>query len=491
MKTKILATFLAITAFALIIASPAAAKANPPKTPPAVPGGVPGFDATAAEEEGYWYSRYNLLSLVMQSGNGEAFMPDPAIIMAAIQAVDANPNDGDTVVVPANPALLRIVYAGGDPHLTQMMDPADFATLRWVGGNTNVTTEASAWTIVKELEWAKQFHVDFHFGTPQDDFGAQQRFVGMVMAMEAKMQLMTWMQEPNRFDSSLAGEYVMLTALSDASDVFSAATLPHSTSNRYQDPQAAQMFAQAADMQFHQLKHSEPESIRELSLGIQSMVWYAANTTNGANKANALKMVAKWGHQLAKSNTHTTVERAYAVRGLIEAGRTTGYDAFLDKAAWTYTKMVRRYDWRHGTFHGQSTYTIDDAGTILGSINAARLFLGTRINQRHAEKVFAGFYEGTVNISGLQISAPPVGLFKAPFEQEEPEIFLRYPTTPVPPMAGGDYGIAPVFASSVTWDGTQWTAVQDNFDTAGAMHSANEMIWFHNDEVNGFPEVSN
>ncbi|MFQ6044375.1 MAG: hypothetical protein ACE5PV_26280 [Candidatus Poribacteria bacterium] len=27
--------------------------------------------------------------------------------------------------------------------------------------------------MIKEVEWAKQFHVDDHFGTPDDDFGAQ------------------------------------------------------------------------------------------------------------------------------------------------------------------------------------------------------------------------------------------------------------------------------------------------------------------------------
>ncbi len=29
----------------------------------------------------------------------------------------------------------------------------------------------------------------------------------------------------------------------------------------------------------------------------------------------------------------------------------------------------------------------------------------------------------------------------------------------------------------------------DSIDTAGAMHAANEMIWFHSDEINGFPDV--
>jgi hypothetical protein len=457
---------------------------------PALPGGDPNFDATAAEEEGYWYSRYNLLSLTMQSGNGEAFMPPQDMMMAVMQMVDADPNDGDTVVPPVNPAPLRIVYAGGDPHFTQMMDPTDFATMRWVGGDSRVTTEATAWTIVKELEWAKQFHVDEHFGTPLANFGAQQRFVGMMMALMPKMQVQAWMQEPDRFENSLAGDYAMLIALSDGTGLYGAQALPHSASNRYSDPDAAAMFGQAADMLFSQVVNSNPSSVRDLSLGLQALVWYAANTTSPANQAAALDKISVWGDALIGVSTSTPAEHANAVRGLIEAGRASGDSKYLDAAANHFAGLAADYDGTVGIFAGQNSYSVDDVGTILGAINAARLFLGDRIDQGQAEAIFAGFFEGTVNLSGLQISAPPVDLFKAPFEQEEPEIWLRYPTMPMPPMAGGEFGIAPVLAASVTWDSSQWSADQSHFDTAGAMHTINEMIWFHYDEVNGFPELT-
>lgn len=36
----------------------------------------------------------------------------------------------------------------------------------------------------------------------------------------------------------------------------------------------------------------------------------------------------------------------------------------------------------------------------------------------------------------------------------------------------------------------KWTGIDRNFDTAGAMHAANEFIWLHHNEVNGFPEVA-
>lgn len=154
-------------------------------------GGNPNFDSTAAEEEGYWYSRYNMSNLTMISGLGEPFMPDMAMMEQMMQMADANPDDGDVPMPPMGATLLQSIYASGDPHFIQAIDMADFATMRWdpASFDTTVTSQAMGWTIVKEIEWAKQFHVDGHFGTPQDDFGAQWRFVGMVIVAEAKMQV--------------------------------------------------------------------------------------------------------------------------------------------------------------------------------------------------------------------------------------------------------------------------------------------------------------
>ena len=184
------------------------------------------FDATAAEEEGYWYSRYNLGNLVMRSGMGETFMPEQEMMMTMIQMVDANPDDGNTVTPPMNAALLKSVYASGDPHYIAKLDPADFGTQRWdpASFDTRVTSQAMGWTIIKETEWAKRFHVDSHFGTPADGFGAQWRFVGMALNAEAKMQaqyaLEMLMNEDGLFPDSdgnldYKGQWVLLEAFSD------------------------------------------------------------------------------------------------------------------------------------------------------------------------------------------------------------------------------------------------------------------------------------
>lgn len=84
-------------------------------------------------------------------------------------------------------------------------------------------------------------------------------------------------------------------------------------------------------------------------------------------------------------------------------------------------------------------------------------------------------------------SAPPVMALPA-FEQKADHLLHRHPNLKTPLLAGGEYGIAPVFASSIEYKNGVFTNNNDHFDTASAMHLANEMIWFHDEEVNGFPQ---
>ncbi len=451
-------------------------------------GQVAGYTPTNANEEGYWYSRYNMMSLTMQSGLGETFMPSMAQMQMTMQAVAQNP--ADPVMPPVNPALLQIVYAGGDPHFVTTPDPMDFATLRWRGGPARLTVEATAWTITKELEWAKLFHVDHHFGTPTDSFGATQRFAGVVFAGMVKMQFMALAAAPGRFEASRLGDFALLTALSDATGFYGAATMPHSTTNRYADPTAAQQFAAQARQQFQKVLASEPEGVRELSSAIQSLVWYASITSDSAERTSARAAIVKLADELTDEDTETPTLRAYAIRGLVEAGRVTGDVRYLDEAAATYQALIAGFDTTHGVLRGTRRLTTDGVGEIAGALNAAGLFLGDRIDQAGLTALFGAWWEGTVNLSGFQIAAPAIPELKGAFETLQDPVNLRYPLLPLPKDVGTPYGTAPVFSASVTWTGRGWLADQAWFDTAGAMHTSNELIWFHNDEVNGFPDVT-
>ena len=462
------------------------------------------FDSTDAEEEGYWYSRYNLGNLVMRSGMGNVVMPPKELVMKAIAMVDADFDkarmmagdtsygDGDHVTPPSNPAFLSAVYKSGDPHYIAKFNPTDFATQRWDPGkmDRSLTGLANGYTILKEVEWARQFHVDDHFGTPDSNFGAYWRFVGMVMNMSAKMQTKSLLENMANYDMSDGGDAVVLMALSDLADLLSTDKLAHSdVANRYQDKEVAAMFAKGADKVFAVVEASNPSTIRETSLALQAMVWYAAKTNNTANKTKALKKLASLAHSLEAMSPSTASDRAFYLRGLIDAKRTLGINNGSIRTV--AAAFLEDFNMDRGGFHSQNKYTIDQVGEIIGTLNALRIFETADVDAGLAEEIFKTFHEEIVNKAGLQISAPPLKIAKSPFEYEgEPETYFRYgPSQPVPPMAGGEFGVAPVFATSVGLNNGKWVVLDSNFDTAGAMHTSNEMIWLHYDEINGFPEV--
>ncbi|MFQ5879552.1 MAG: hypothetical protein ACE5IZ_05215, partial [Dehalococcoidia bacterium] len=173
--------------------TPAATPAATP-TPVSGPSGIiganPDFSLAAMIWQGYWLSRDIFGPVVMQSGMGVTFAPDPQVIQGAMQMVAQNPADG--IVIPKNMAPLQAIYASADPSLTKdirQLPPDDFSAFRFdpESFDKRITVAAMAQTMLKESQWARNFAND-HFGALDGDFGAQQRFIGMMVNMLAQMQ---------------------------------------------------------------------------------------------------------------------------------------------------------------------------------------------------------------------------------------------------------------------------------------------------------------
>jgi len=317
----------------------------------------------------------------------------------------------------------------------------------------------------------------------------------MVMIAMAKQQAQSWMVLHGQGKVEMADKadpFVMLLALSDLAQVLGAGRLPHSFSNRYRDPQAAAMLMNAAEEQFDRVAQMPFEGMnaKELATAVQGLVWFAAATSDRGRKLQALKLVKDLGERLMGAPAGTAAEKGYLMRGLIEAYRATKAAKFKRAAAAAFQALAAEYRPDFGIFESQNTYTIDDVAAIVGGLNAVKLFDG--VDRAKVEEIFSGFFESAVDLSGLQQAVPAVAEAKGKFEQFEPPIYYGYPTIPSPRQADGPFGLAPVFAGSVTFDPGQgkWTGIDRGFDTAGAMHAANEFIWLHHDEVNGFPEVA-
>lgn len=456
--------------------------------------------------QAYWYSRYNLGSLVMKSGLGETFMPEMSMVTSMVGMVS---DDLSTAVPPSSPALLKRVFNTGNPYYANPADDnnGDFLSERWIGGDSTATTgQAYGWTVIKEVEWAKQFHVDAHFGVVGDSDipGAQQRFAGLVLFAEAFNQTMELMNAPDSFDLSGAqNSYVALMAVAEMAIIIEPSVLPHSASNRYKMMAAsmaesmgtpevdfAVKFATAADDMYAILP--DATSIEDRATAIQALAFYGV--ASATNRDAVKTKIAEHADALVAATASTTLERAAAVHGLISAQRALGSDAWKQDIVTAYADLLSGYEGELALFSDIDTYSTADIGLILRALNGVSLY-SFEIEPELSLQLIRDVFENLVNVSGLQISAPPVTMLpeyeRMPAPAAPESMFHRYEAMSVPPAAGGDNGVAPVSAATVSYDraAKTWSASNDAYDTAGAMRLANEMLWLHADEVDGFPEV--
>jgi len=464
------------------------------------------FTASHMIAQGYWYSRYNLNDYLMKSDAGETFVLEDELPGITDYMVAASDGIDNASWYPTEWNLLRVPSTTGDPHYAGPADGdgATWTDNAWVSHGSDPSLETLGWTAMKESMWARQFHVDDHFGVPGDDSipGAAQRFFGGALIVQELVQLAYYSANPGEHGDDLGGYYVLLAAAADMAEIAVGEPLPHSDSNRFADflEQAAPMIPElggdsAADWTAaltHQIyadavAAGTPTTVREMSLAIYGLSFYGM-FDDGA-LADALRaQVVSYGDGLAAADLADVYEMGMAIRGLIQAWRITGDSAYEDAANSALDALLADYDADLNYFTSTTTYDVEAMAGLMSGLNAASLFLGNG----NTDAVFVPAFENLINISGFQMSTPGLSGI-ASFEQlpnpDDPdELYHRYPPQPFPRDGDGADGIAPVYAGSVTIDSSgAWTGIDRDFNAAGAFHLANEMIWFHNDEVDGFP----
>lgn len=475
-------------------AIPAAAPTSAPvpttaPAPTAIPivgsgvvGGSADFDSETMVSQGYWLSRDQFGPFVMGSGMGIPFAPPMEQVGMAIQMIAQNEND--QVVVPTNMMPLQAVFASASPKLIndpRDFDPMDFEGLRLDPGtfDKTVRVRGQAETMLKESQWAHNFATR-HFGKPTDDFGAQQRFMGMMVAMLAQMKgqyaMQNLMGEDGLYhDSDGATDYtanwVMLHALSDI------AGLTGDTSGRYANAESHPMFEGAATGLLNMLESRQPQGAREAAAAIRALAYRASTATDTTVRDQALAKAASVtdGTLVGLSTSADVVEISAAIAGLTSAAIATGDDKYKDSADKLFATLAQDFDGSLGIFKSKTVYSEDDIAWIIGGLN----FLGQRGNndtKKAAKATLLAFYESAVSMSGLQLSAPPGknGAMAGAWELDLPSVLYYHPeNTPPPPMAGA----LTVPAEIVTWDGSAWSVTSDRFVPGSAMHLANELNW--------------
>ena len=313
-------------------------------------GGDPDVNAGALIWQGYWLSQNHFGPFVMGSGMGIPFMPPMDMMQNAMEMVAQNPADPSQV--PQNMMPLQAVYASGSSGLVndpRNFDPTDLKAFRLDPSTFEKTIQvrAQAETMLKLTQWAHSFS-NLHFGTPKDDFGALQRFIGMIVAMLSQMQGQYAMENLLDMEDGLyrdsdgnldyTGNWVMLHTLSDVS-------LLTREGGRYMNPDSHPMFEGAATGLFKALQARDPESAREAAAAVRALVyrtWTAEDPAIG--EAAMLKARSIADGKLVGFTSSDVVEQSAAIAGLISAGIATEDPKYLDAADQLFGSLSADFD---------------------------------------------------------------------------------------------------------------------------------------------------
>ncbi|MEE8421316.1 MAG: hypothetical protein V3S31_00915, partial [Dehalococcoidia bacterium] len=472
-------------------------------------GGLPEFTRTTVGWNGYWYSRYNLGELAMMSGLGITFSPPAEAMMQMMATADPNPGSGEDIPMLKNPALLAAVFASADPHFAQPNngDPLDLSNGRLDPStfDTTITPGAQGMTILKEAEWAKLFLLPAWSGTLDGDFGAFDRFKGLVLFASAKMQAQFALEHLRNADglfvaASAEGgavtqsqeaaraydQYVMIIALSD---VLAVLDEPERWQGVYRDDSTRDMLHGALDGLYALISDTVvPQTIEDLAWAARSDVWFASRTGDAVLKLRALSNLRERGDALLALQADGPLEHARRLRGLVEAGRVLDDARYIDAAASDFTAIERAFDRTTGALDGVSTLRAAGVADLLGALNAIGQYGRPEVDAARVAAVLVPFYEATINIGGLQMAAPPKEMEASPFELDRTggdDLVFAYPTVKTPAAAGG---VAPVTGGAVSFADGRWQLSDQRYDTHDAMYLANEEFWLFG-MVAAFPQV--
>ncbi len=105
-----------------------------------------------------------------------------------------------------------------------------------------------------------------------------------------------------------------------------------------------------------------------------------------------------------------------------------------------------------------------------------------------AKKRYVKFFENAMAISGLQ-RASGISLVEKRYVDREPQIHFAHPSLPQPEETGGRFGIAPVYASEVSFEDGRWVITNEKFNTKEAMFLANMSVIVNRHQVDSFIPV--
>ncbi|MFB6235872.1 MAG: hypothetical protein ABEH81_08360 [Halopenitus sp.] len=437
-----------------------------------------------SEHQAYWFGRYNVNAMLLMSGLGERLKPPKKARKQLGSLANFDPEK-----MPANPYLLKAVYAAGDPHFQQAADFSDLSTLYWDRESMDETLEPEAQALTIQKVTAKGLRTRYHRR-------GKDRFIALVQLKEA-MALATTLRERLTTSNGLVATRTPAGDLADPQPVQQATALAAYSSLAlsltdpdlllYQKlPNSREFSARVrtwADELFAAARTVRPESSKALALTIRANGWYAVATKDADRRRDALgelDALAQQIHQRQRSEDLPLTELAWAVYGLAEASHVTNSTKYATAARRIFfERMEARWQPDAGIYTETASgagqvYTPATAAAVFAAINAVRFVatpgLGTVGNPRQADKRYVQFFRNAVVESGLQQAhAIPLAVHPA-YQKEEPKRHFTAESVPLSAEGHGPHGLCPVYAAEVSYEDDEWTVTNRRFRTAAAMH---------------------
>ena len=464
----------------------------------------------AATWDSYWYSLYNMSTVITLSGNGIIFPANdqqkeqfsqrfPKIVEAA---------DADKPPI-VDPNLNMAPFTSGDPSFTEkpVFDSGDgrpdATTTTWDPSASSMTVSPSSlgWTHLKGITWAKNFEDHEDILPP----ALAPKLRAMVLSTIAQVGTVFALVTPQGGGNFRLNDETLLlgSAFRPGEGLVDETPQPRHHSAMLWFLSNLNSFAQNGWFGYENPQPLIPaENIQMLTNGmgkttmnavppgdvgntrlagelLGAIGWFGTQTNKDPLRSNA----ADYAEGLAgriQSNlddnglvgsgaANQAATQGIVGQGLLWASQIAGVD-FTETADDVLGYLSEElFDEAAGTFASgtnETTYTITarDAGDITGGLNAADAVLG----RSDAKERYASFFNQTVNRGRLQRAERPNS------RDENAEY-----TLPLPPMAGGEFGQAAVYNREVEYDtgSDEWTVTDDTFDTEASMYLANQDIW--------------
>jgi hypothetical protein len=445
------------------------------------------YDASNADTAAHWAARSTLANAVMFSGLGEP-------LRLSMSTMDDLLKHAGYVTRPPMPnmALVGTVYAGGSPRYPRTPDFAKPATLVWDAASFDSTLDpaAHAWTLVKIT--SPNFHLLFH--DRKED-----RRAALVMLPQAKAQADTLWKRLRNKDGLFAarapdGMYaapepvdqaavlwgvsnLILAATSEADDYW------HTAYRDLIDPDDYRALASSA---LAALRKLPPQDAQARAIAIAALGRYALAANTQDTRRQALALARDHANALRASTPEALEAVAFAIYGLIEAGRLAGEQTYGEAASRLFrNRLLPLWSEQPGVFlaranAGTATYTPERTGAIVAALNAIRWY-GAEGAASQAAAIYPRFFE-TVLIRGRLLQSSPAPLVPAVYQEKEPAAHFAHPALPAPAEAG----VSPVFASGITVDDGSWTVTDPMFRTGPALFLSNMLVKRHEGEADAF-----